>query len=83
MTEGGAEVGLHSEQQMPEGTLLHSGGNVDAISVKNTVPLALDWRTSINKWDSRLVDASYMDDNVALRDIQLAFDEVDSWFLSY
>jgi len=60
---------------------------VDAIKKqlpsRNKVSLALDGWTSTNKLAITSVIAYYMDRNWALREVQLAFDEVDSPFFSY
>jgi len=54
---------------------------VDAIKkqlpIRNKVSLALDGWTSTNKLVIASVIAYYMDRNWALREVQLAFDEVD------
>jgi hypothetical protein len=54
---------------------------VDAIKkqlpVQNKVSLALDGLTSTNKLAITSVIAYYMDQNWALREVQLCFDEVD------
>jgi hypothetical protein len=50
---------------------------------RNKVGLALDGWTSTNKLAITLVIAYYMDCNWALREVQLAFDEVDSPFVTY
>jgi len=59
---------------------------VDAIKkqlpLQNKVSLALDRWTSMNKLAITLVIAYYMDRNWALREVQLAFDEVDLLFCS-
>jgi len=59
---------------------------VDAIKkqlpLRNKVSLALDGWTSTNKLAITSVIAYYMDRNWALRDVQLAFDEVDCLFCS-
>jgi len=59
---------------------------VDAIEkqllVRNKVSLALDRWTSTNKLAITSVIAYYMDQNWALREVQLAFDEVDRLFYS-
>jgi len=59
---------------------------VDAINkqlpVRNKVSLALDGWTSTNKLAIMSVIAYYMDQNWALREVQLAFDEVDRMFYS-
>jgi len=49
----------------------------------NEVSLALDGWTSTNKLAIRLFIADYMDRNWALREVQLAFDGVDSRIFSY
>jgi len=60
---------------------------VDAIKKqlpsRNKVSFALDGCTSINKLAISSVIDYYIDRNWALREVQLAFDEVDSPFLSY
>jgi len=60
---------------------------VDAIKKQlpsgNKVSLALDGWTSTNKLAIRSVIACNMDQNCALREVQLAFDEVDSPFFPY
>jgi len=60
---------------------------VDAIKKQlpswNKGSLAVDWWTSTNKLAIILVIAYYMDRNRAWREVQLAFDEVDSPFISY
>jgi hypothetical protein len=57
---------------------------VDAIKkqlpIRNKVSLALDRWTSMNKIAITSVIAYYMDRNWALREVQLAFDEVDRLF---
>ena len=57
---------------------------VDAIKkqfpLRNKVSLALDGLTSTNKLATTSVIAYYMDRNWALREVQLAFDEVDHLF---
>ena len=57
---------------------------VDAIDkqlpLRNKVSLALDRWTSTNKLAITLVIAYYMDRNWALREVQLAFDEIDHLF---
>jgi hypothetical protein len=59
---------------------------VDAIKkqlpIRNKVSLALDWWTSTNIVAITLVIAYYMDQNWALREVQLAFDEVNRLFCS-
>jgi len=59
---------------------------VDAIMkqlpLRNRVSLALDGCTSPNKLDITLVIAYYMEQNWALHEVQLAFDEVDRLFCS-
>jgi len=59
---------------------------VDAIKkqlpLRNKVSLALDGWTSTNKLAMTSVIAYYMDRNWALREVQLAFDEVDRLFCS-
>ena len=49
---------------------------------QNEVSLALDGWTSMNKVAIRSVIAYYMDRNWALREVQLAFDNVDLLFFS-
>jgi hypothetical protein len=60
---------------------------VDAIKKqlpsRNKVSLALDGLTSTNTLAIMSVIADYMDRNWALREVQLAFVEVDSPFFSY
>jgi hypothetical protein len=60
---------------------------VDAIKKQlpstNKVSLALDGWTSTNKLAIMSVIAYYMDRNWALREVQLAFNEVDSPIFSY
>jgi len=60
---------------------------VDAIKkqlpIRNKVSLALDGWTSTNKLAITSVIAYYMDRNWALREVQLAFDEVDRLFGSH
>jgi chaperone required for assembly of F1-ATPase len=59
---------------------------VDAIKKqlpsRNKVSLALDGWTSTNKLAITSVIAYYMDQNWALREVQLAFDEVNLLFFS-
>jgi len=59
---------------------------LDAINkqlpLRNTVSLALDGWTSMNKLAITSVIAYYMDQNWALREVQLAFDEVNRMFIS-
>jgi hypothetical protein len=59
---------------------------VDAIKKplpsQNKVSLALDGWTSMNKLAITSVIAYYMDLNWALREVQLAFDEVNLLFFS-
>jgi len=59
---------------------------VDAIMkqlpLRNKVSLALDGWTSTNKLAITSVIAYYMDRNWALREVQLAFDEVNQLFSS-
>jgi len=52
------------------------------LPVLNKVSLALDRWTSTNKFAITSVIAYHMDQNWALRDVQLAFDEVDRLFYS-
>jgi len=60
---------------------------VDAIEkqlpTRNKVSLALDGWTSTNRLAITSVIAYYMDRNWAMREVQLAFDEVNSLFFSY
>jgi hypothetical protein len=60
---------------------------VDAIKKQlqstNKVSLALDGWTSTNKLAITSVIAYYMDRNWALREVQLAFDEIDCPIFSY
>jgi hypothetical protein len=60
---------------------------VDAIKKQlplgNKVSLALDGWTSTNKLEIMSVIAYYMDRNWALREVQLAFDEVHRLFISH
>jgi len=61
---------------------------VDAITeqllARNKVSLALDRWTSTNKFGITSVIAYYIDRNWALREVQLAFDEVDTpFFLNF
>jgi len=59
---------------------------VDAIKkqlpLQNKVSLALDGWTSTNKLAITSVIAYYMDRNWALREVQLAFNEVNRLFIS-
>jgi len=59
---------------------------VDAIKtqlpLRNKVSLALDGWTSMNKLAIRSVIAYYTDRNWALREVQLAFSEVNRLFIS-
>jgi len=59
---------------------------VDAIKMqlplRNKVSFALDGWTSMNKLAITSVIAYYMDRNWALREVQLAFDEVNLLFIS-
>ena len=59
---------------------------VDALKkqlpLQNKLSLALDVWTATNKLAMRSVIAYYMDRNGALREVQLAFDEVDRLFCS-
>ena len=50
---------------------------------QETVSLGLDGWTSTNKLAITSVIAYYLDQNWALREVQLAFNEVDSPFFSY
>jgi len=52
------------------------------LPLRNTVSLALDGWTSTNKLAITSVIAYNMDRNWALREVQLAFDEVDRLFCS-
>jgi hypothetical protein len=52
------------------------------LPIPNKVSLALDGRTSTNKLAMMSVIADYLDQNWALREVQLAFDEVDCLFCS-
>jgi len=52
------------------------------LPIQNKVSLALDGWTSTNKFAIMSVTAYYMDRNWALRDVQLALDEVDRLFCS-
>jgi hypothetical protein len=60
---------------------------VDAIKkqlpLPNKVSLALDGWTSTNKLAITSVIANYMDRNWALREVQLAFDEVNRLIISH
>jgi len=60
---------------------------VDAIKkqlpTKNKVSLALDGWTSTTKLAITSVIAYYIDHNLAMREVQLAFDEVSSLFFFY
>jgi len=60
---------------------------VDAITkqlpTRNKVSLALDGWTSTNKLAIMAVIAYYKDHNWAMREVQLAFDEVSSLFFFY
>jgi len=51
--------------------------NKKQVPIQNKVSLALDGWTSTNKLAITLVIAYYMDRNWALREVQLAFNEVD------
>jgi len=53
------------------------------LPIRNKVSLALDGRTSTNKLAITSVIAYYMDRNWALREVQLAVDEVDRLFSSH
>jgi len=53
------------------------------LPVRNKVSLALDGWTSTNKLAITSVIAYYMDRNWALREVELAFDEVDRLFGSH
>jgi len=50
---------------------------------QNKVSLALDGWTSMNKLAISSVIAYFMDRNRALREVQLAFNEVDRLFFSH
>jgi hypothetical protein len=50
------------------------------LPIRNKVSLALDGWTATNKLAIMSVIAYYMDQNWALRDVQLTFDEVDRVF---
>jgi chaperone required for assembly of F1-ATPase len=50
------------------------------LPIRNEVSLALDRWTSTNKLAITSVIAYYMDRNWALREVQLAVDQVNSWF---
>jgi hypothetical protein len=52
------------------------------LPLRNKVSLALDGLTSTNKLAITSVIGYYMDQNWALREVQLAFDEVDRLFNS-
>jgi len=52
------------------------------LPIRNKVSLALDGWTSTNKPAITSVIAYYMDQNWALHEVQLAFDEVDCLFCS-
>jgi len=52
------------------------------LPLTNEVSLALDGWTSMNKLAITSVIADYMDRNWALREVQLAFDEVNCLFYS-
>jgi len=60
---------------------------VDAIQKqlpsRNEGSLALDWWTSMNKFAIMSVNACNMDQDSALREVRLAFDEVHSLFFAY
>jgi len=53
------------------------------LPTRNKVSLAVDGWTSTNKSAIRSVIAYYMDQNWAMRGVQLAFDEVNSLFFVY
>jgi hypothetical protein len=84
---------LRSELVVPSASTLSNLGRreysltVDAIKKqlpsRNKVSLALNGWISTNKLGITSVIAYYMDRNWALREVQLAFDEVDNLFFSY
>jgi len=84
---------LRSELMLPSASTLSNicrreyTLTVDAIKKqlpsRNKVSLALDGWTLTNKLAIMSVIAYYMDKNCTLREVQLAFDEVDSPFFSY
>jgi hypothetical protein len=53
------------------------------LPIQNKVSLALDGWTSTNKLAIMSVIANYMDRNWALREVQLALNEVDRLFCSH
>jgi hypothetical protein len=53
------------------------------LMARNKVSLAADGWTSMNKFAITSVIEYYIDLNWALREVQLAFDEIDSLVLSY
>jgi len=84
---------LHSDHVLPSASTLSNicrreyPLTVDAIQnqlpSRNEVSLALNGWTSTNKLAITSVIAYYMDRNWALREVQLAFNEVDYHFFSY
>jgi hypothetical protein len=84
---------LRDDQVLPSATTLSNicrreyALTVDAIKkqlpLRNTVNLALDGWTSTNKLAITSVIAYYMDRNWALREVQLAFDDVNRLFCSH
>jgi len=84
--------GLRDDLVLPSATTLSNicrreyALTVDAIRKQlplwNKVSLALDGWTSTNKLAITSVNAYYMDQNWALREVQLGFDEVDRLFCS-
>jgi hypothetical protein len=84
--------GLHDDLVLPSAITLSNicwreyALTVDAIKkqlpIRNKVSLALDGWTSTNNLAITSVIAYYMDRNWALREVQLAFDEVDRLFCS-
>jgi len=83
---------LHDDLVLPAATTLSNicrrecALTVDATKkqrpIQNKVSLALDGWTSTNKLAITSVNAYYMDRNWALREVQLAFNEVDCLFCS-
>jgi len=83
---------FHDDLVLPSATTLSNicqreyALTVDAIKkqlpIRNKVSLALDRWTSTNKLTIPSVIIYYMDQNWALREVQLAFDEVDRLFCS-
>jgi len=83
---------LRDDLVLPSATTLGNIGwreyalTVNAIKkqlpLRNTVSLALDGWTSTNKLAITSVITYHMDQNRALREVQLAFDEVDRLFCS-